>query len=268
VLLVKAYANTATDEYMGSREVHFLARLDNSGLQLAGELMAIGQKFGLTANKIKTSSVTQSTDIIQVNQGDVIIEFVSTAGVEEKFFVNECTFLSPGVQVLKCSIAEIDEVIKMCASGGAITVPNGVHATLLMVKPHVLKSRQAGHLLKALTESGFNIQALLSVHLNMSMCKYLLDVYRGIYPNFSEMMGEVTSGPLLAVMVTSRHETLVSEIRDLTGPLEPALARKLRPKSLRALFGTDTARNAVHCTDLPEDGTTECNYLFDTIANI
>jgi nucleoside-diphosphate kinase len=43
------------------------------------------------------------------------------------------------------------------------------------------------------------------------------------------------------------------------------IARALRPKSLRALFGSDKIKNAVHCTDLPEDGTLECEYFFSIL---
>jgi nucleoside diphosphate kinase len=35
------------------------------------------------------------------------------------------------------------------------------------------------------------------------------------------------------------------------------LARKLRPNTLRARFGKTKVQNAVHCTDLPEDGLLE-----------
>jgi hypothetical protein len=35
------------------------------------------------------------------------------------------------------------------------------------------------------------------------------------------------------------------------------LARKLRPNTLRAKFGKTKVHNAVHCTDLPEDGLLE-----------
>jgi nucleoside-diphosphate kinase len=38
------------------------------------------------------------------------------------------------------------------------------------------------------------------------------------------------------------------------------IARALRPKSLRALFGSDKIKNAVHCTDLPEDAILEVNF--------
>lgn len=39
--------------------------------------------------------------------------------------------------------------------------------------------------------------------------------------------------------------------------LSQEIARHLRPRTLRALFGVDKVRNAVHCTDLPEDGLLE-----------
>lgn len=59
---------------------------------------------------------------------------------------------------------------------------------------------------------------------------------------------------------------MVSKFRDLTGPLSPELARVLRPGSVRALYGHDPVRNAVHCTDLSEDGSMECHYVFQTLA--
>ncbi|KAA3679065.1 uncharacterized protein DEA37_0004354, partial [Paragonimus westermani] len=35
------------------------------------------------------------------------------------------------------------------------------------------------------------------------------------------------------------------------------IARFLRPETLRAKFGVSKVRNAVHCTDLPDDGELE-----------
>jgi nucleoside diphosphate kinase len=42
------------------------------------------------------------------------------------------------------------------------------------------------------------------------------------------------------------------------------LARKLRPNTLRARFGKTKIQNAVHCTDLPEDGLLE---VISSVAN-
>jgi nucleoside-diphosphate kinase len=35
------------------------------------------------------------------------------------------------------------------------------------------------------------------------------------------------------------------------------IARHIRPRTLRALYGKDKMKNAVHCTDLAEDATLE-----------
>ena len=40
------------------------------------------------------------------------------------------------------------------------------------------------------------------------------------------------------------------------------LCRQLYPDSIRALYGKTTVQNAVHCTDLPEDGVMEVEYFF------
>ena len=39
------------------------------------------------------------------------------------------------------------------------------------------------------------------------------------------------------------------------------MSRLLRPNTLRALYGKDQVKNAVHCTDLPEDGVLEVRAL-------
>lgn len=51
-------------------------------------------------------------------------------------------------------------------------------------------------------------------------------------------------------------------LRQLCGPADPEVARVLRKGTLRAQYGVDRNRNAVHCTDLLEDGPLEVNYFF------
>jgi len=46
------------------------------------------------------------------------------------------------------------------------------------------------------------------------------------------------------------------------------MAKELYPDTLRALFGRDRIRNAIHCTDLPKDGVIECEYFFKILSNI
>lgn len=42
----------------------------------------------------------------------------------------------------------------------------------------------------------------------------------------------------------------MERFRELCGPFDPEIARKLEPNSLRAKFGIDRVKNAIHCTDL------------------
>jgi nucleoside-diphosphate kinase len=68
------------------------------------------------------------------------------------------------------------------------------------------------------------------------------------------------NGPCIVLEV--RQENVVKAFRDLCGPMDPEIAKNLRPNTIRARFGIDRIRNAVHCTDLPEDGSLESEYWF------
>ena len=95
------------------------------------------------------------------------------------------------------------------------------------------------------------------------------------------MIDQVASGPVLALRIVSPtnecphgNDSLVEAFRELVGPLNAELASKIRPKSLRAKFGCtepggmSLSHNAVHCTDLAEDGEMECRYFFGTLASM
>ena len=44
--------------------------------------------------------------------------------------------------------------------------------------------------------------------------------------------------------------------------MDPDIAKNLRPNTIRSRFGHSRTINAVHCTDLEEDGVLECEYFF------
>ncbi len=45
-------------------------------------------------------------------------------------------------------------------------------------------------------------------------------------------------------------------------------AQELFPDTIRAIFGRDRIRNAIHCTDLAKDGVFECKYFFRILADL
>ena len=50
--------------------------------------------------------------------------------------------------------------------------------------------------------------------------------------------------------------------RETAGPWDVDIAKEIRPQSIRGKFGENNVRSAVHCTDLPTDGVSDCEYCF------
>ena len=82
-----------------------------------------------------------------------------------------------------------------------------------------------------------------------------LEVYKGVIQNFTTYSEEFTTGPCIAMEI--RQEDCVKKFRQVCGPMDPVVGKTLRKGTIRAKFGVDRERNAVHCTDLEEDGILE-----------
>lgn len=79
------------------------------------------------------------------------------------------------------------------------------------------------------------------------------------------MVAELCAGPCVALEVQQKDPA--KTFREFCGPADPEIARHLRPGTLRAVFGKTKIQNAVHCTDLPEDGLLEVQYFFKILDN-
>ena len=90
------------------------------------------------------------------------------------------------------------------------------------------------------------------------------EIYKGVLPEYSAMVDSIVCGPVIAMEV--RQNDCVKKLRALVGPHDPDIAKALRPNTIRAKFGKDCVYNAIHCTDLEEDATIECDYLFNKVS--
>lgn len=144
--------------------------------------------------------------------------------------------------------------------------------TCVVVRPHALKSGHLPSILDSISSCpDFRITALELFQLNKTAAAEFLEVYDGVMPNFVDMVTELSLGPCIALEVAAKSNQVgfdtVSAFRDFAGPWDVEMAKALRPTSLRALFGMDRTRNAVHCTDMPEDGASEVAYFFDILQS-
>lgn len=97
----------------------------------------------------------------------------------------------------------------------------------------MLNSKTLGKLLDSILDEGFEISALQMFTLDKATAEEFFEVYKGVFPEFSQMIDHVTSsGPVIAMEV--RQENAVNTFRKLCGPHDPEEARSVKPSSLRA----------------------------------
>jgi nucleoside-diphosphate kinase len=137
------------------------------------------------------------------------------------------------------------------------------NSTCCIVKPHSIGS--AGRIIDTILEEGFEISAMQLFYLDKPTAEEFFEVYKGVLPEFVPMVDHATAGPCIAMEV--RQENAVQAFRELCGPMDPEVARNLRPNTLRAKYGIDRVQNAVHCSDLPEDGSLEAEYFFKILSS-
>jgi len=134
------------------------------------------------------------------------------------------------------------------------------NCTLAIVKPHALAQGLGGQILDDILQRGFEISALQIFREDRANIEEFLEVYKDVVPEYNDMVAQLLEGPLLAMEI--RAEDAVASFREFVGPADPAIGRTLRPHTLRAKYGHDKVRNALHCTDLPEDGGLDVEYFF------
>nr|XP_035953921.1 nucleoside diphosphate kinase 7 isoform X5 [Halichoerus grypus] len=129
------------------------------------------------------------------------------------------------------------------------------NCTCCIIKPHAISEGLLGKILMAIRDAGFEISAMQMFNMDRVNVEEFYEVYKGVVSEYNEMVTEMYSGPCVAMEIQQSNPT--KTFREFCGPADPEIARHLRPGTLRAVFGKTKIQNAVHCTDLPEDGLLE-----------
>lgn len=133
---------------------------------------------------------------------------------------------------------------------------------MAIIKPHAVSGGVAGEIIQRIQREGFDISAMQMFTLDSANAADFLEVYRNVVPEYTGMVEALTVGPCIAMEIKSPQEEVVDAFRAFCGPADPELARVLRPNTLRALYGDSKVENAIHCTDLVEDGVLEVEFFF------
>lgn len=136
-----------------------------------------------------------------------------------------------------------------------------VNSTCCVIKPHAMKKGLAGEIIKKIGEGGFKITGAAIQEVDKANAEEFYEIYKGVVAEYQQMCDQLCEGPSMALEISSDEENTVENFRQFCGPSDPEIARHIRPHTLRAVYGRDKIKNAVHCTDLSEDGLIEVEYF-------
>jgi nucleoside-diphosphate kinase len=139
------------------------------------------------------------------------------------------------------------------------------NCTLGIIKPHAVSAGVAGEIIQRIQKEGFEISAMRMFNVDSTNSADFYEVYKGVVPEFQGMVESLTIGSCIAIEIKSDNN-VVDRFRALCGPSDPELARVLRPNTIRALYGDNKIENAIHCTDLEDDGVLEVEFFFKILV--
>ena len=215
----------------------------------------------LNESIMKSASLSSGVSCVMIVQGEDGISAISS--------LVKSLNSSPetGGSILTCSdsqqVSKLNDLILQNRNvSNSSTLDN---CTCCIIKPHAVKQRNFGRILDTIISQGYEVSAITTLNFDKVQAEEFLEVYKGVIPDYSDHVIQLCLGQSIALEL--RAEDAVPTFRQTAGPWDVEMAKTLRPGSLRALFGEDNVRSAIHCTDLPLDAVAECEYCFRILSN-
>ena len=105
------------------------------------------------------------------------------------------------------------------------------NCTCCIIKPHVLAEGNAGKIIDMILSEGFEISAMQMFELDKPTAEEFFEIYKGVLPEFTPITEHMTTGSCIVMEI--RQEKAVESFRNLAGPLDPEIAKNLRPNTIR-----------------------------------
>ncbi|XP_030583683.1 nucleoside diphosphate kinase homolog 7 isoform X1 [Archocentrus centrarchus] len=294
------YGDQYTANKLGSKKERTLALIKPDVITKIGDVLELIHSSNLIVTKAKMTKLTwsQAADFYAEHQTkpffNNLVQFVSSGpvvamelmgdeamsiwrrllgpadsaaarreapqSVRARFGTDGIKNVGHGSDSLAAAAREIEFFFPSTIGHGPSNTAVFTDCTCCIIKPHVISEGVTGKILNSISAAGFEVSALQMFNMDRANAEEFYEVYKGVVTEYPSMVTELCSGPC---MVLEIHGTDAPQtFREFCGPADPEIARHLRPTTLRALYGKDKVKNAVHCTDLPEDGVLEVQYFF------
>lgn len=248
------YASQNTKDFFQSKSAVVHTLIGSAAINELGTLLTAASQEGLALKRAKTKMMkggkAVALELVGPNAAELWPEVVS--GTVGKAAADAVT-----IEPVTAATTRLFE--------GSETTAVHDSCSLCIIRPHAVREGHAGTVISALVEAGLEISALQTFTLLRTQAENFYEVYKTVVPSalYSSMISELASGICVAIEV--RASDAVDKLRKLCGPYDVEIAKHLRPDTLRAKLGRDNVHNAVHCTDLPEDGVLESQYFFSIL---
>jgi len=128
--------------------------------------------------------------------------------------------------------------------------------SLVLVKPDAVRDGHSDEIIGRLEGLGLKKVALKTLRMDRALAEKHYAIHRE-KPFFGELVAYMTSAPIVAAVFEG--EGAVARIRQAMGATDPS---KADAGTIRADFGRDVTRNAVHGSDAVETAAKEIRLFF------
>lgn len=304
-LVLIDYGDQYTARQLGSRKEKTLALIKPDAVSKAGEIIEMINKSGFTITKLRMMTLTRKeaadfhvdhhsrpfyNELIQfitsgpviameILRDDAICEWKRLLGpansglsrtdapgsIRALFGTDGVRNAAHGPDTFASAAREMELFFPSSGGCGPANTAKFTNCTCCIIKPHAISEGMLGKILIAIRDACFGMSAIQMFNLDRANVEEFYEVYKGVVSEYNDMVTELCSGPCVAIEIQQSNPT--KTFREFCGPADPEIARHLRPETLRAIFGKTKVQNAVHCTDLPEDGLLEVQYFFKILDN-
>lgn len=131
-----------------------------------------------------------------------------------------------------------------------------IERTFGIIKPDAVAKGAIGGVLDLIEKGGLRVVGLRLTRLSTPQAEGFYAVHKA-RPFFKDLVAFMTSGP--CVVMALEGENAIARYRELMGPTD---SKKAPAGTIRAQYGTDIEKNAVHGSDAPETAKFELGWFF------
>jgi nucleoside-diphosphate kinase len=128
--------------------------------------------------------------------------------------------------------------------------------TFGIIKPDAVKAGAIGGVLALVEKSGLKVIGLRYLKMSTDQAQGFYAVHKA-RPFYNDLVKFMTSGP--CVVMALEGENAIARYREVMGSTD---SKKAAPGTIRASYGTDIEKNAVHGSDSPDNAKIELAFFF------